>query len=69
MTDINLESLRHAIYDTIDENYWDSLDMDIVLKSAELCWDETAVKVRSKNFTMIFDLIDYELCDYQGFDA
>ena len=44
-------------------------DFDIVLKSARIVWDGTAVQVESKDFSMIFDLVDYNLLDYEGFDV
>lgn len=71
MADLNIDYdyLSRAILDTIDDNLHDSVDMDVVLKSASLCWDNTAIMVKSNNFTMIFDLVSYELMDYQGLDG
>ncbi len=65
--DINLESLGHAILEVLDDEST-QYDIDVILKSATLVWDNTAVQVKSKDFEMIFDVISYELMDYQGHD-
>ena len=67
MSEINYDYLTHAILDTLDENV--SVDIDTILKSAEIVWDGTAVQVKSSEFTMIFNIISYELEDYRGYDA
>lgn len=66
---INYESLSNAIFDVLDDNLSDNYDINVILKSATIVWDNTAVQVKSKDFVMIFDLISYELQDYQGYDA
>ena len=66
---INYESLSNAILDVVDDNLSDNYDINVILKSATIVWDNTAVQVKSKDFVMIFDLISYELQDYQGYDA
>ena len=68
-TMVNYESLSNAILDVLDDNLSDNYEIDVILKSATLVWDNTAVQVKSKDFVMIFDLISYELQDYQGYDA
>lgn len=68
MTTINLERLRHAILEVLDESIQDQYDIDIILKSAVLCWDDTCVEVKSVGFKMVFNLISYELEDYIGYD-
>jgi len=69
MSDIDFESLHNAVMENIDERLWNNYDFDIVLKSARIVWDGTAVQVESKDFSMIFDLVDYSLLDYEGFDV
>ena len=68
-TMVNYESLSNAILDVLDDNLSDNYEIDVILKSATLVWDNTAVQVKSKDFVMIFDLISYELQDYTGYDA
>lgn len=68
MTEIDLERLRHAILEVLDESIQDQYDIDIILKSASLCWDNTCVEVKGVNFKMVFNIISYELEDYQGYD-
>lgn len=65
---IDYESLRNSIIDQLDESIIEEYDFDTVLKSAEPCWDDTAIRVKSKDFTMIFDNVNYELLQYTGFD-
>lgn len=65
---IDYEALRNSIIDQLDENIIEDYDFDTILKSAEIVWDSTAVKVKSKDFEMIFDLVNYELLQYIGFD-
>ena len=68
MTSIDYDALLNSIQDNIDESLLDGYDWDVVLKSAEIVWDETAIQVTSKDFTMIFDILSYELLQYTGFD-
>ena len=68
MTEINLDYLKHAVLDVLDESIQEGYDLDIILKSATLVWDDTAVQVKGNDFIMIFDAISYELQDYQGYD-
>ena len=65
---IDYDALLNGIKENLDERLIDSYDFDVVLKSAEIVWDGTAVQVKSKDFTMIFDTISYELKQYIGFD-
>ena len=58
---IDYDTLRNSIIDQLDESIIEHYDFDTVLKSAEPCWDNTAVKVKSRDFEMIFDNINYEL--------
>lgn len=65
---IDYEALRNSVIDQLDEGIIEDYDFDTILKTAEVVWDNTAVKVKSKDFEMIFDLISYELLQYIGFD-
>lgn len=65
---IDYTSLRNSVLGQLDESILDGYDIDTVLNSAEIVWDSTAVRVKSKDFIMIFDIISYELLDYSGFD-
>ena len=66
--DINYNALANSILAQIDDNIIDNYDIDVILKSATPVWDNTAIQVKSKDFTMIFDIISYELLQYIGFD-
>ena len=68
MSEIDFDALRNAIINVLDERIINRYDFDVVLKSAKLVWDNTAIEVKSKDFTMIFDKISYELLQYIGFD-
>lgn len=65
---IDYDMLLNSIEEQIDENDLDSYNFESLLKTAELCWDNTAIQIKSVNFTMIFDLISYECLSYDGFD-
>ena len=65
---IDYETLYNSVLEQLDDSIISNYDMDTILKSATLCWDNTAVKVKSKDFEMVFDLISYELLQYMGFD-
>ena len=69
MNEIDYDALSCAVLDSVDESLHNTLNIDTILKSAELVWDDTAVQVKSSSFMMIFDLISYELMDYRGYDA
>lgn len=66
---IDFERLENAVLGVLSDDISERYDMSIILKTAELVWDDTAVQVRSNDFLMIFDLVTYELQDYNGFDA
>lgn len=68
MSDIDYETLLYSIKDNIDDSLIDEYDFDVLLQSAEACWDDTAIQVKSRDFTMVFDNISYEILDYTGFD-
>ena len=65
---IDYETLQNAIQEQISENLLSSYDFDSILRSAKLVWGNTAVQVKATDFTMVFDLISYELLDYTGND-
>ena len=66
--EINYESLADAVQEQIDDSIITQYDLNSILRSAELCWDNTAVMVKANDFIMVFDLIGYELLDYTGND-
>lgn len=67
-TEIDYETLNNSIQEQIDDSIIDKYDFESILRSAEIVWDNTAVKVKSSDFTMVFDLISYEIMDYTGND-
>ena len=69
MTDIDYETLSHSIQEQIDDSISGNYDFEVLLRTATVCWDGTAVQVTSKDFTMVFDLINYDLLDYTGYDS
>ena len=68
MSDIDYETLYYSIIDNLDENLIESYDLDTIIQSAKLTWDDTAVEVNSTDFTMIFDILTFEILDYTGYD-
>jgi predicted nuclease of restriction endonuclease-like RecB superfamily len=66
--DIDYNKLLYSIQDQIDENLLDQYDFEAILRTATIVWDNTAVQVKSKDFTLVFDLISYECLSYEGFD-
>jgi len=68
MSDIDYETLYYSIIDNLDENLIESYDLDTIIQSAKLTWDDTAVEVNSTDFTMIFDILTYDILDYTGYD-
>lgn len=68
MSEIDYDCLLDSILDNIDESLQSKYDFDTILKTAEIVWDDTAVQVKASDFTMVFDLISYELLDYTGND-
>lgn len=66
--EIDYDSLLNSILDNIDENLQSKYDFDTILRTAEIVWDGTAVRVRGNDFEMIFDIISYEICEYTGND-
>lgn len=69
MNEIDYPSLLHAVQECIDDSISASYDFESLLRTAALCWDNTAVEVKGKDFTMVFDIVAYELLDYTGFDG
>ena len=57
---IDYERLMHALKDTLLEEHWDNYDLVSTVRNATLCWDDTAVMVKSSDFEFIFDLITYD---------
>lgn len=57
---IDYERLMHALKDTLLEEHWDNYDLVGIVRNATLCWDDTAVMVKSSDFEFVFDLITYD---------
>lgn len=68
MTEVDYDALLVSILDNIDESLQSKYDFDTILKTAEIVWDGIAVQVKASDFTMVFDLISYEIVDYTGND-
>lgn len=69
MSEIDYSALLHSIQENIDDSLIGNYDFDSMLRTARLVWDNTAVEVKSKDFIMVFDLINYDLLDYTGYDV
>lgn len=57
---IDYERLLNALKDNILEENWGQYDLEGIVHNASLCWDDTAVMVKSNDFVFVFDLISYE---------
>lgn len=68
MSEIDYNTLLHSIQEQIDDSISEGYDFEALLRSATICWDGTAVQVIGKDFVMVFDLINYDLLDYTGYD-
>lgn len=54
---IDYERLKYSLLEVLNDS--DS-DVDVIVRNAELCWDDTAIKVKGTDFEFIFDLISYD---------
>ena len=66
---IDYERLRVAVIDVIDEKLHNNYDFDVIVRNSSYCWDDTAIMVKARDFTMIFDVISYDLLQYEGMDV
>ena len=57
---IDHERLLNALKDMLLEEHWDNYDITGIVRNASLCWDDTAVLVKSSDFSFVFDLVSYE---------
>ena len=57
---IDYEQLLAAVKDVLLEENWGDYDLLGIVRNAVLCWDDTAVMVKSTDFEFIFDLVSYE---------
>lgn len=57
---IDYELLMNALKDVLLEEHWDNYDLNSIVRNASLCWDDTAVLVKSSDFEFVFDLISYD---------
>lgn len=65
---INYEYLENAIYSILDERDSAKYDMDTILKTAKMVWDDTAIEVTATDFKLVIDELTYEIIDYTGYD-
>ena len=56
---IDYERLMNALKDVLLEEHWSNYDLESIVRNAVLCWDDTAVLVKSSDFSFVFDLVDY----------
>jgi len=57
---IDYERLTNAVKDVLLEEQWDNYDLASIVRNAVLCWDDTAVLVKSSDFEFVFDLVSYD---------
>ena len=57
---IDYELLTNAVKDVLLEEQWDNYDLASIVRNAVLCWDDTAVLVKSSDFEFVFDLVSYD---------
>ena len=57
---IDYEHLMNALKDLLLEEHWDNYDLNSIVKNASLCWDDTAILVKSVDFEFVFDVVSYE---------
>ena len=60
MVVIDYERLGNAVRDCLLEEQWDNYDLVSIVRNARVCWDDTAVMVKSSDFEFVFDLVSYE---------
>ena len=57
---IDYDSLLNSVKEVLLEDLWEDYDLESIVRNASLCWDDTAVMVKSSDFTFIFDLVSYD---------
>ena len=57
---IDYEQLLNALKDMLLEQQCDNYDLNEIVRNASLCWDDTAVLVKSVDFEFVFDIVSYE---------
>ena len=57
---IDYERLLYALKDCLLEEQWEDYDLNSIVRNASLCWDDTAVMVKSTDFEFVFDVVSYE---------
>jgi hypothetical protein len=57
---IDYERLLNALKDMLLEEQWEDYDLNSVVRNASLCWDDTAILVKSVDFEFVFDVVSYE---------
>jgi hypothetical protein len=57
---IDYERLLYALKDMLLEEQWEDYDLNSIVRNASLCWDDTAILVKSVDFEFVFDVVSYE---------
>lgn len=57
---IDYERLLCAVKDVLLEESWDDYDLTGIVRNASLCWDDTAVLVKSSDFSLVFSIVSYD---------
>ena len=57
---IDYERLLYALKDCLLEEQWEDYDLNSIVRNASLCWDDTAILVKSVDFEFVFDVVSYE---------
>ena len=58
---IDYERLLLALKNIFLEEELGNYDLDGIVHNAELCWDDTAVMVKSSDFEFVFDIVSYDV--------
>lgn len=57
---IDYNCLMNSVKEMLLEEHWDDYDLDLIVANARSCWDDTAVMVKSSDFTFVFDNVNYD---------
>lgn len=58
---IDYERLLLALKNIFLEEEVGNYDLEGIVRNAELCWDDTAVMVKSSDFEFVFDIVSYDV--------
>ena len=65
---IDYERLMNSVKDVILEEHWSNYDLNTIVRNASLCWDDTAVLVKSSDFEFVFNIISYDCLNVSTMD-